>query len=152
MPNNGHYMLKYQWYSPNGMLFTPKYSSGYIPMSNILSVRCGGCCIRDAHCEKLVGGVDLNGWGCAGVHETILAWEIYCSKTNTKPTYQYGYRVRKVFGTWDPRIIWEYNFATAIVIGLLTQPKICKMGSSIFVAMSRLKVASINWASLPIIP
>ena len=34
----------------------------------------------------------------------------------------------------------------------LTQPLMCKIGSSVFAAMSRLKVASTTWAFLPSIP
>ena len=111
-----------------------------------------GCCVREACCAKLVGGVDFNWWGCTGVHETILAREIYCVNPNPKNSSQYGSRVCKVPGTQYPQIIWDYDLATSIVIRPLTQTLTRKMDSSIFAAMSRLKVVSMTWASLPIIP
>ena len=46
----------------------------------------------------------------------------------------------------------EYDLANAILIRPLIQPCTCKMGSSIFAGMSRLKFASTTRASLPSIP
>ena len=45
----------------------------------------------------------------------------------------------------------QYDLATVITVRSLTQPVTCKMGSSIFAAMTWLKVASTTSASLPII-
>ena len=42
----------------------------------------------------------------------------------------------------------EYDLTTEISIRLLIQPRTCKIGSSIFAAMSRLKFASTTRASL----
>ena len=42
MPNHGHFKLKSPCSSPNGLLFTPTYSSGYVPMINVPPVHCGG--------------------------------------------------------------------------------------------------------------
>ena len=107
-------------------------------------------CARKARCAKLLRGVYLNGWGCAGVCETILAWDIYCAKPN--PKSQSRYRVCKGLGTRAMRIAREYDLVTAIVIQPLTQPLTCEVGSSIFASMSWLKLASTTWYSLPIIP
>ena len=60
------------------------------------------------------------------------------------------YRRRPV--SQDPRIICEYNLATAISIRPLIQPRTCKMGSSIFSAMSRIKFSSTTRASFPSMP
>ena len=86
---------------------------------------------------------------CAGVRKTILAQEVYCTKPNTKPVSPSGYWFRKGIGTQYLWSIWEYDLATAITIWQLTQTLMCEMGSSIFVDMSRLKVASTTWAYLP---
>ena len=59
--------------------------------------------------------------------KTILAQEIYCAKPNTKPDSHYGSWVHKGLGIQAPRIIKEYNLATAISIWPLIQPLTCKM-------------------------
>ena len=51
--------------------------------------------------------------------------------------------------TW---IICDQDPATTIAIQPLTQIRFYKMGSSIFAAISRLKLASTTRASFPIIP
>ena len=112
----------------------------------------GGVCMRKARYMKLAVGVDLNGCGCAGMCENVLAQDIYCSKPNPKSGSQSGSRFRKGPGTQTMRIIREYYLATVIAIRPLTQPLTCEMGSFIFAAMIRLKVASTTWEYLPIIP
>ena len=57
-----------------------------------------GCCARRVCCAKIVGGMDLNRWGYAGVYETILMREIYCVKPNPKTDSQSGSQVRKRLG------------------------------------------------------
>ena len=81
------------------------------------------------------------------MRETILAQDIYCSKPNPKPDSQSGSWLRKVLGTQALQCIREYNPTTVIATRPLTQPFTCKIGSSIFVAMSLLKVASAFLAS-----
>ena len=63
-----------------------------------------------------------------------------------------GSWVCRGIGTQSPRSIQEYALATANAIRPLTQPLTCKMSSSVFAAKSWLKVASMTWASLTIIP
>ena len=138
--------------SPNGLLFNLKYLSGYINMSAVPSISRGGGVVLRARSAKPVGGVDSNGWGCAGVWESILAQEIYFFKTYPKPYAQSGSWVFKGLGTWAPRSIWEYDLVTVFTIRPLIQPLTWEMGSSIFMAMSQLKVGSTTWASLSIIP
>ena len=60
--------------------------------------------------NKTSGGVDYNGWGCAGVHD--------CAKPNPKPKSQYVSQVRKGLGTRATWSIWEYDLTTAIAIRL----------------------------------
>ena len=103
-------------------------------------------------CTKLLGEVDLNGWGCAGLWKTILAREISCANLNPKPDSQSGSQVHKGLGTQDLRRIQDYDLETEVEIWLLTQPLTWEMGSSIFAATSRLKVASTTLASLPSTP
>ena len=136
----------------NGLLLMPEYFSGYVSVSAVPYSCRGECCAREAHCAKLVGGVDSNGWGCAGVHKKISAQDIYCANSNTKPDSQSSYWAHKVVGNRAPLSIREYNLMTAISIRPLTQPLTCEMGSSIFAPMSWPKVESKTWAYLPIIP
>ena len=84
--------------------------------------------------------------------KTILLKNVYCAKSNPEPDSQSGSRVHKGLETRALCSIWECTLVTAIAIWTLTQPLTCKIGSSIFAAMSRLKVASTTCASLPIIP
>ena len=86
-PNPSHYTSKSPCSFPNGLLFTLKRSSDpYMWALSHLSVVGGGeCCACKTHCAKLLGGVDLNEWGCTDVRETILAREIYCVNTNPEP-------------------------------------------------------------------
>ena len=107
------------------------------------------CCVREVRSEKLGGGVDSNGWVCAGVCNATLSRDIYCAKPNQEPDAQYSSRVCRGLGTRDLQRTWEYNLSTTIAICLLTQPEI---GSSIITAMIRFKVVSTTWASLIIIP
>ena len=109
----------------------------------------GRCYAHKAHCAKLAGGLDSNGWVFAGSRETILAREIYCAKPNLEPESQSGSWVCKGLGTQSPRSIREYDLANVIAIRSLTQPLTREMSSSILAAMIQLKVASTTWSSLP---
>ena len=82
------------------------------------------------------------------MRKTILAQDIYCANPNTEPESQSGSRVCRVVGNQAPRSTQECDLATTIGIQTLTQPLTCEMGSSIFVAMSRLKLASNNHTKL----
>ena len=62
----------------------------------------------------------------------ILAQYIYYTKHNPEPDFRSGYRDCKGLGTRAPQSTWEYAFATAIMIQLLTQTLTCKMGYFIF--------------------
>ena len=55
-------------------------------------------------------------------------------------------------GSWYPRINHEYDLATLIMIRPLIQPRRWEMASSIFAAMSRLKLVSTIRASLSSMP
>ena len=44
----------------------------------------------EACCANLVEGFDSNGWACTGFPKMILAWDIYCAKTNPDPDSQFG--------------------------------------------------------------
>ena len=101
---------------------------------------------------KLEVEVDYNGWVSAGVHNAILDQNIDCANLNPEPSAYSGSWVHKGLGAQYPQSTLEYNLATAIEVWLLTQPVTCGMVSVVFVAMSRLKVASTTSASLPIIP
>ena len=101
---------------------------------------------------KLEVEVDYNGWVSAGVHNAILDQNIDCANLNPEPSAHSGSWVHKGLGAQYPQSTLEYNLATAIEVWLLTQPVTCGMVSVVFVAMSRLKVASTTSASLPIIP
>lgn len=84
---------------------------------------------------------------------TKLFWStIYCANPRLKPDPQSGYLCYKGLGRQAPRIIWEYDIVTVIVIRPLTQPGTCEMGSSSFAAMIQLKAASMTRASFPSIP
>ena len=140
--------------SQNWLIFTPTLLSGYVPVRAVSSICFGWWEVLHAlsALRKNSGGVDLNGWVFAGVHKTILAQEIYCANPNPETNSQSGFQVSKVLGTRVPWSTQEYNIMTVIVIRSLTQPLTCKLGYSIFAAMSWLKVVSITWTSLPIIP
>ena len=130
-------------YPPNGLLFTLILSYGLIPLIAVLYLlREGG----------LWGGVNYNGWVCAGVCDAILERDIYCPRSNNDPGTQSGSRVCKGLGDRAPRSTWEYNLTNKIAILPLTHPLTCTMGLSIFADMSQFKVASTTSALLPIIP
>ena len=112
-PNPCHYTPKFPCSSPNGLLFTLDSLSGYIPMIAVPYVRHGGwgvlllwSVLREARCSKLVRRVYLNGWGCAGVIETILVQYIYCTKPNPKLNSHSSFQVCKGLGTQAPRYNW----------------------------------------------
>ena len=133
------------------LIFTPILSYGFAPLSYSLSAvpsfRWGW------------GGVGWEtsgrvGFECASLRRciVILAWNIYCAKPNPEADAQSGSRVRKGLRDRAPWSTREHELATAISIRPLTQNLTCEMGSSIFAAMGRLKVASATSSSLPIIP
>ena len=61
---------------------------------------------------------------------------IYCANLSLDAGFQYSSWSRRGIGSRAPLIMREYELTTAIVIGLLIQPRTCEMGSSIFSAMS----------------
>ena len=152
--------IRNPWFLRQIMLITRQILRAPLQMACFLrrvpprpSVMGGGvCCARKARCAKLVGGMDSNGWVCAGVRETILALNIYYSKPNTKPNSQSGSQVCKGLGNQALGSIGEYDLATLIVICPLTQPLKWRIGSSTFAVMSGLKVAITTWPPLPSIP
>ena len=154
MPNPSLYTPMYIFSLPNSnlslynfLLSSPIVSYGFVPLYIILPIRWAG-----GSGAKPEIWVDSNGWVCVGVSDAILAQNIHCNKPNTKPDVQSGSQFWKGFRDISPHINLEYNLATAISIRTLTQPVMCEMGLSSFVAMSWLKVASTTGAYLPIIP
>ena len=77
---------------------------------------------------------------------------IYCANPRPEPYYQSGSLSHRVLVRQDPLIIHEYYLATAIVIQPLTQPRTCKIGSSIFSATRKPEFASTTRVSFPIMP
>ena len=109
------------------------------------------CWACEEHCENLVGGMDLM---CQLAQVcTKQSWQknIYCANPNPDTDSQCGYRFLKELRSWYTCSILEYDLTTTIATRISTQPLIWKMGSSIFVAMSQLKVVSMTWDPLTII-
>ena len=141
-PNPGLYMPMYPCSPPNGLMFTTILSYGLVTLSAITSV-CRG-----------VGGRKTRGLYIlmvADVCDAILAQYIYCAKLNPDSYTQLGSQVYMRLGARAVQRTWEYDLVTVIEIRPLTQPLTCEMSSSIFSAMSQLKVAITTSASLPII-
>ena len=67
----------------------------------------------------------------ADVRAKLFLRTIYCAKPRPDVGSQYGFWSCRGLGNWYPRIICEYDIATAILIQLLIQPHTCKMGSFI---------------------
>ena len=117
--------------------------------------------VRHRWVERMCSAIKEGGrmWGWA-IKRNNFAWVgpkifwrvIYFANRNPETDSHYVSLSQKILGKWYPWIIREYYLATAIVIRPLTHPRTCKMGSSIFAAMSQLKFASMNWYSLPKIP
>ena len=95
-----------------------------------------------------VGGENI----CTSVRVKLFWWTIYCAKSRPNPESQSGSRSLMVLARQAPWIIQDYNHATIIEIQLLTCPRMCEMGYSIFPTTSQLKVVSITWDSLPSTP
>ena len=89
---------------------------------------------------------------CAGVRTELFWLMIYCANPRPNPGSQSGSRSRRVLGWRAPRNMGQNNLMTAIAVRLLTYPCMCKMGSLIFSAMSRLKIVSTVRASFPSMP
>ena len=47
---------------------------------------CVKCCTRETRCAKLVRGVALNGWGCAGVRKKYFGNKFIAPSLNPNPT------------------------------------------------------------------
>ena len=101
---------------------------------------------------KLEVWMDSNGWVHACVRNAILAQNNYWAKPNPKTDSHSSSRVHSGIGTQAPQSNLIYYLATEMLTGLLTQPVNCEIGSSIFPAMTQLKVAGTISASFPIIP
>ena len=110
-------------------------------------------------CRSRVQCADEGGWrGHTGGKNLFadvcakLLWRvIYCPNPMLNAGSQSGYLSCSVLWSRSSRIIFQYVLATEILIQLVIHPCVCKMGSSIFAAMSRLKFVSTIRASLPII-
>ena len=154
--NPGHNTPNSPCSTPNGLMFTPNSLSMYVLASALPSVYhgewkmlCGQIALRKAHSPKIRRGVGSNGWFCAGMRETMFAQEIYCANPNPEPNSHSISWVHKILAIQSLWSILEYDIMTVIVIRPLTPPLTCKICSSIFVAMSPLKVVSTTWTSLP---
>ena len=82
-----------------------------------------------------------------------LFWRtISCYNRRPDAGSQSDHRSRRGMGSQSPRIMHEYELATVIKIWTLIQTHMCEMGSTMFVAMSRLKFADKTRASFPSMP
>ena len=82
-----------------------------------------------------------------------LLWcAIYCANLKPGAGSQSGSWSQRGLGSQALKILREYDLAKAIVIQLLIQPCACKVDSSIFSVMSRLKFSSTTRASFPSMP
>ena len=70
------------------------------------------------------------------MRDAILVQTIYCATPNPKPDAHFRSQVCKGLEDRSPQSTLEYNLMTAILIWPLTQPVMCEMGLSSFVAMS----------------
>ena len=89
---------------------------------------------------------------CAGVRTNLLWRKIYCAKTRPNPRSQYGSKSCRGMARKFPRIMQEYDLATAITICPLNQPRTWDMGLSRFYAVSRIKLMSTMCSFFPKIP
>ena len=87
-------------------------------------------------------------WVCV----KLFCHEIYCTNPRPKPDSYSGSLSRRGLGKRAPRIICEYDIATAISIRPLTQTRTWEMVSSIFSAMSQIKSPSTAMTSFSRIP
>ena len=149
MPNPGLYMPISPCSLPNGQL---SYS-GILQSSPVGPYHCASSrpSVRGGDTKRDVR-VDLNGWVRVCVRDAILVRNIYCSKPNPKPNAHSDYWFRSGLEARAPRINLEYDLVTAISIRPLTQSVTCKIGSSSFTSMIRIKLASTTSASFPVIP
>ena len=71
-----------------------------------------------------------------------LFWHaIYCANLMPDASSQSGSWSLRGMMIWAPRIMCEYDLETAIAIRPLIQILTCEIGSSIFAAMSRIKIS-----------
>ena len=78
--------------------------------------------------------------------------EFIAPKPRPNTVSQFGSRYRRGLGRRALKIMGEYDPVTAIAIRPLTQPRMCGMGSSVFSAMSWLKVVSMTRESFLSMP
>ena len=145
-PNSSPISVRSLTYMPIYLLFTAIYFLHLPPL--VFSV-CGlgehVWCTIEGVGRGHTGGVKLS----ADVRAKLFWCVIYCANPRPDAGSQSGSRSCKVLGSRAPQVIFGYDPATKNLIRPLIQPRTCEMGPSIFSAMSRLKFASTNRASLP---
>ena len=140
-PNWGRYTPKSPFSSPNGLLSTLNSFSGYVSVSAIPSVcRCWWDMLHAWSALRTTIG--------RGGYKWVRLRMCTHKNWHKKPNSQFDSRVCKILETQAPRSVWEYDLATVIAIQTLTCCLLCEMGSSVFAAMSWLKVASMTWSWL----
>ena len=110
------------------------------------------CCPAHNLWKRGESGVTLVSIFCSSLRVKLFSHKMYCAKLSPGSESQSGSWYRRGLGRWDPRIMRDYDLVTVVAISQLTHPHTCEMGSSIFSAMSRLKLVSTERGSFPCIP
>ena len=106
-------------------------------------------CAHGARMRRLGKGHTNGNIFFADMRKKLFWRVIYCANPGPDAESQSGSSSCWGLGIRAPQIIREYDLMTIISIRLLIQPCICKIGSSIFAAMCRLKSKSTTRAYLP---
>ena len=81
---------------------------------------------------------------CGSVHAKLFWHAIYFANPRPNIEYHSGSRSLRGLGRRSMQIMQDYDLVNMITIRKLTQPRTCEMDSSIFSAMSRLKLESMT--------
>ena len=147
-PNFGSISVRYLIYMPKSLFLTPISF-----LSSIVGFLC--LCTWRAHARYTNGrgqgrGAQIGGeFFFASVRAGLFQRAIYCDKLRPDVRYQSKSWSRRGQGSRSMWIINQYDLATEIAIHSLVHQHTCRMGSSIFAAMSRLNFAKNNQGLLP---
>ena len=121
------------------LVFYPSYFTAVYPCMMLrvwYADEGSGCLMGD---EELFAGFRVKFFSCAILFDNLRPFA----------RSQFGSQYHRGMGSSRPWIIREYDLTTEIAIRPLIQNFTCKMGSSIFSAMSWIKFESTTRASLP---